>query len=172
MPTLQRIADLTPDKRNANKGTERGRYMLERSLRETGAGRSIVVDQYGKVIAGNKTLEVAEELGLSIVVVQTTGNELVVVQRKDLALDDERARKLAYYDNRTSEVGLAWDAERIVADLDTSLSLSELFYKEELETILGQALDSLTAEEQETSNADVVDEADYIICPKCGHHWL
>jgi hypothetical protein len=33
--------DLASDPHNANKGTERGRYMLEQSLRECGAGRSV-----------------------------------------------------------------------------------------------------------------------------------
>ncbi len=50
------LSDLSPDLRNANLGTERGHAMLERSLQETGAGRSILVDKHGKVIAGNKTL--------------------------------------------------------------------------------------------------------------------
>ena len=52
--SLTSLADLTPDPRNANLGTERGLAMLERSLRETGAGRSILVDRAGRVIAGNK----------------------------------------------------------------------------------------------------------------------
>ena len=45
---------IQPDTKNANKGTERGRYMVEASLRETGAGRSIVLDKDGRIIAGNK----------------------------------------------------------------------------------------------------------------------
>jgi hypothetical protein len=38
---IRTIADLIPDQKNANKGTERGNSMIERSLREYGAGRSI-----------------------------------------------------------------------------------------------------------------------------------
>ena len=44
------------DSRNANKGTERGLALLDKSLRQYGAGRSILVDKNGRVIAGNKTL--------------------------------------------------------------------------------------------------------------------
>ena len=75
---IRSIDDLVPDSKNANKGTERGRYMLEQSLREAGAGRSIVVDRDGIVLAGNKTLEAAEELGLPIVVVKTDGKTIRV----------------------------------------------------------------------------------------------
>jgi hypothetical protein len=128
--------DLAPDPRNANRGTERGRYMLEQSLRECGAGRSILADKEGRIIAGNKTLEVAEALDIPVRVVETDGHELVVVQRSDLDLDSEQARKLAYYDNRASEVGLDWDASQIAADLETGLDLSSMFRESELAAVL------------------------------------
>lgn len=132
---ISKREDLSLDPRNANKGTERGRYMLEQSLRECGAGRSILADKEGRIIAGNKTLEVAEELDIPVRVVETDGRELVVVQRSDLDLDSEQARKLAYYDNRSSEVGLDWDAKQIAADLETELDLGNLFWPDEIEKI-------------------------------------
>jgi hypothetical protein len=48
------IERLAPDKRNANRGTVRGRALLEDSLRRYGAGRSILADKHGNIIAGNK----------------------------------------------------------------------------------------------------------------------
>lgn len=132
------IADLTPDPTNANKGTERGRYMVEASLRETGAGRSIVADKAGRVIAGNKTLEAWAEIGGEIQVVRTDGKKLVVVQRDDLDLADEigAARKLAYFDNRSQETSLSWDAEQILADIESGLDLSAMFFENELDDII------------------------------------
>lgn len=135
--------DLTPDAHNANQGTERGRYMLEASMRECGAGRSILADKEGRIIAGNKTLEVAEALDIPVRVVETDGKELVVVQRNDLDLDSDQARKLAYYDNRSSEVGLAWDASQIAADLEAGLDLGAMFKEEELGKILERAADGI-----------------------------
>jgi len=131
------IADLTPDLHNANRGTERGQYMIDHSIGQYGAGRSILVDADGNVIAGNKTLQAAADAGLPIVVVKTAGERLVVVQRTDLDLlsDDKRARLLAYADNRSSEVGLEWDAEQVVADLAGGLGLDGLFMDFELEKI-------------------------------------
>ena len=134
---LSSIEDITPDLRNANEGTERGLYMVEHSLSQYGAGRSILTDREGRVIAGNKTLQAAADLGIPVRVVETDGRELVVVQRTDLDLmsDDQRARLLAYADNRASEVGLVWDAEEIALDLADGLDLSDLFRDDELDEL-------------------------------------
>ena len=129
---------IKPDVKNANKGTERGRYMVEASLRETGAGRSILLDKDGRIIAGNKTFEAASDIGLPVRVVETDGTELVAVKRTDLDLDDDTgtARKLAYYDNRASEISLSWDAEQMLADLGAGLDLSAMFKQDELDELL------------------------------------
>jgi len=132
-----KLAELLPDERNANQGTERGRYMLDHSLRQYGAGRSILVDKSGRIIAGNKTVEVAADVGLEdILVVQTDGTKMVVVQRVDLDLQEgNAARLLAYADNRSSEVNLDWDADQIHFDLDVGLDLAGLFLPGELDGI-------------------------------------
>lgn len=84
-----KISDLQLDDHNANKGGERGTYMIRRSLERLGAGRSILVDKNGKVIAGNKTLESAGDVGIDdVILVRTRGNQLVAVMREDLDLDD------------------------------------------------------------------------------------
>lgn len=117
--TIQKLSDLTPDDANLNDGTERGRYMLSKSLEMNGAGRSILVDKDGKVIAGNKTLEVAADIGIDeIIVVPSDGKKLVVVQRTDLSMDDpddKRARVLAFADNRVGQVDLAWNVAGVLA---------------------------------------------------------
>lgn len=138
--TIKRLDDLTPDATNANKGTVRGRGMVEASLRETGAGRSILADAQGRIIAGNKTLEAWADIGGEIEVVRTKGDKLVVVQREDLDLSDDTgtARKLAYYDNRAGEVGLEWDAEQLLADVQAGVDLSALFRDDELDALLAE----------------------------------
>lgn len=135
---IENADDLTMDVMNANKGTDRGAEMIEKSLSEFGAGRSIVVDQSGQVIAGNKTLEQAKALGLPIRTVETDGSELVVVQRTDLDLSDMtgKARRLAIADNRTSEVSLDWDDEVIQKYIDEGVNLEGLFDDDELKKIL------------------------------------
>lgn len=121
------LADLTPDRRNANRGTPRGRALLEDSLRRYGAGRSILADKHGNVIAGNKTLEAAADLGLPVRFVQTDGRELVVVQRRDLDLDaDPRARELAYADNRVAQLDLDWDVQALAEDQAAGIDLARV----------------------------------------------
>ena len=136
--TITQLSDLTPDTQNANKGTERGRYMVEASLRETGAGRSILLDGEGRIIAGNKTFEAASDIGLPVRIVETDGTELIAVKRTDLDLSDDTgtARKMAWYDNRSSEVGLEWDAEQMIADINAGVDLSGLFRQDELDELL------------------------------------
>lgn len=131
--TISRIADLTPDSRNANKGTERGTGLLEQSLRQYGAGRSVLADRKGRLIAGNKTVESAASIGLEKVrVVQTDGTELVVVQRTDLDLDSKAARELAIADNRVGQVSLEWDAAELEATArDFDIDLASLGFSDD-----------------------------------------
>ena len=132
MKTLAQIDDLVPDSENANRGTRRGKELLAESLRLHGAGRSIVADRKGRVIAGNKTLEEARALGLPIQVVRTDGGVLVVVQREDLDLSvDKSARALAVRDNRVAELDLNWNPEVLLGLKDIGIDFSALWSADE-----------------------------------------
>lgn len=135
---MAKLRDLTPDISNANRGTERGRYALEASLRKYGAGRSILIDREGRIIAGNKTAETAADVGIDdVIIVQTDGRQLVAVQRTDLDLDSKEARELAYADNRVAELDLSFDPEQVLADLNAGVDLSGLWFPHELENLTG-----------------------------------
>lgn len=109
-----KISDLTPDTLNANKHTQYGMHLMEKSISELGLGRSIIVDKNGKIIGGNATVETAANLGLeNVIIIETTGDQLVAVKRMDIDLDSERGRSLALADNATSKVNLDWDADAI-----------------------------------------------------------
>ena len=126
------------DPHNANRGTTRGLEALEQSLRDFGAGRSIVLDRHGKVVAGNKTAARARQLGLKLRVVRTTRDYLVAVQRDDLDLDDPRspARALASADNRVGELDLEWDVEMLQQLHAEGLDLAPWFTDAELTELL------------------------------------
>jgi hypothetical protein len=132
---INSLSDLQPDAKNANRGTPRGRGMVEDSLRELGAGRSVLVDRNGRLIAGNKTTEAAFAIGLDdVIVVQSDGTKVVVVQRTDLDLSqDKRARRLAIADNRTSEVGLEWEIPVLLEEPDL---LAGMFRDDEIAALL------------------------------------
>ena len=160
--------DFQLDPANANRGTDRGRELVAASLEECGAGRSILADRDGVVIAGNKTLAAAKQLGLPVKIIETDGSELIVVRRSDLLLgEDEKARRLAYLDNRASELGLDWDTEQLLADLQGGVDLSGIFDKAELDELLAGLLqrDGLT-------DPDDVPEAPEEPVSRLGDLWL
>jgi hypothetical protein len=134
-----KIKDLIPDEKNANKGTERGQQLVENSLRKYGAGRSILIDKNGRIIAGNKTAENAGSIGLDdVIVVQSDGTKLVAVQRTDLDLQkDEAAKALAIADNRSQAVSLSWDVD-VLKELDQEIDLDQFWTKDELDLLLNQ----------------------------------
>lgn len=152
-------AGLKPDRQNANKGTQHGRGLLEKSLRKFGAGRSILADKDGNIIAGNKTLDAAAEIGLPVRVVETDGHELVVVKRTDLDLySDKAARQLAYADNKVAELDLEWDEEQIAADFEP-LDLGEW----------GFEVGGEIPPEFKEYGEDIADDIQVCKCPTCGH---
>jgi hypothetical protein len=132
-----KLKDLTPDTRNANKGTPRGQQMIEDSLRNYGAGRSILVDKNLRIIAGNKTAENAGSIGMDdVIIVQTDGRKLVAVQRMDLDLEtDKAAKELAVADNRSGQVSLEWDGG-VLQDLD--IDLSKFWTEDELKAVFAE----------------------------------
>jgi DNA modification methylase len=137
--TNGKIADLTQDPQNANKGTQVGQGLLEDSLRSLGAGRSIVLDRNGVIIAGNKTAQKAFEIGLEdVIIVRTDGHQLVAVQRTDLDLEtDPRAKRLALADNRVAQVDLEWDVEVLAQLTSADPTLTEgLWTRAELEALI------------------------------------
>lgn len=105
-----KLWDLIPDNANANDGTERGRDMLRHSFEEFGAGRSVLLDKNNRIIAGNKSVSTAMEVGLEdVIVVETDGDTIVAVKRTDVELDSKDGRGLAIADNATSEANLLWN---------------------------------------------------------------
>ncbi len=69
------IEELAQDGHNFNKGNEQGQELMERSFKELGAGRSILLDRNGNIIAGNKSQKAAIAAGIKRVrVIETTGD--------------------------------------------------------------------------------------------------
>lgn len=107
-----KISDLTFDDKNFNKHTEFGMSLLEKSLRNNGAGRSILIDKNNRIIAGNGIVESAGQIGLEDVqIVESDGTKLIAVKRTDIDLDSKQGREMALADNATSAADLEWDSE-------------------------------------------------------------
>lgn len=136
---IQTTRDLKQHKRNANRGTDRGKALLKQSLTEVGAWRSIGVDKNGNIGVGNATGATWRAMANpeDVIVVQTDGTKLVVVQRTDLDLESadpevrKKAELAAIYDNRTSQLNLDWEWTILKQGYE-GLGLDGMFQPEEI----------------------------------------
>jgi hypothetical protein len=148
-----KVTDLIQDDRNANRGTKRGNAAVERSLNKYGAGRSILIDRNGKIIAGNKTAANAAAAGIDeVLVIESDGTKIIAVQRTDLDLNDPKAKELAIADNRAAELGLEWDPD-VLSQLSTELDLKPFFTDAELKELLSSSAE-LDGSEDEVPQLD------------------
>lgn len=119
-------SQLVQDEKNINKGTDKGRSLLCKSLDELGAGRSILIDRNNNIIAGNKT---AEQYGLQggkkVVVVETDGETLVAVRRTDIDIDSKKGRELAVADNMTQKFNFNLDRYQAMELSEFGLNLDD-----------------------------------------------
>lgn len=129
---VSRSCEIKYDKHNYRKHDERNLNLIKKSLKECGAGRSILIDADGEIIAGNATYKTAQEANIPVKIIKTDGKELIALQRTDLSTQDKKRKQLALMDNTTSDKP-NWDIDTISADFD----LSELpaLGLEDLETL-------------------------------------
>jgi len=126
------LEEFEQDPDNANAGTPEGSAMLDRSFEEAKAGRSLLADADGVLIAGNKSQKAAKKAGITkAVVVETEGDEIVVVQRTDLHSGDPEREALALYDNRTGQLNLRWDPAAIKKKAREGLDLKKFGWNPE-----------------------------------------
>lgn len=149
------IKDLKFDDKNFNKHTEFGMSLLEKSLRENGAGRSILLDKDNNIIAGNGIIEAAGSVGMEKVkVIETTGDEIVAVKRTDISLNSEQGQQMALADNATAKANLEWDTEL----LQESFSEEQLGeWGVEVQNAVGEGL------LDELKNAEYIEKEQYFI---------
>lgn len=129
--SVQSLDSLVSDDKNFNLHTERGAEMLDHSLSQLGAGRSLLIDKDDRLMAGNLTKERALAAGYKdVIVIETDGTTLVAVKRKDISLDDAKGRALALADNRVGEVSTNLDLAAIKTEFERLEIPLEQFYSE------------------------------------------
>lgn len=169
--TRVKLKDIIPDVHNANLHTERGTWMVNKSISKLGAGRSILIDKDNEIIAGNLTTEQAADIGIEdVLIVETDGKTLVAVKRTDMDLDDPEtgAREMAYADNRAAAVSIDFDPEQIALDLGEGLDLGDWFQDFELEElgVVVPDFQPVGIDEQPR-----LDRKKPVVCPECGHEF-
>lgn len=107
-----KVSDLIGDNLNANKGTDFGNELMEKSFSKFGAGRSVLIDKNNKLIAGNKSKAKFEEIGgENVLIIDADRDTLIAVRRNDIDLETPEGREFALADNATNKANLVWDAD-------------------------------------------------------------
>ena len=96
-------SEIHTDKRNYRKHSDENKRIINKSLSELGAGRSILIDSENEIIAGNGVFEQAEKQNIKIKIIETDGTELIAVKRTDLKTNDKKRKKLALIDNHATD---------------------------------------------------------------------
>jgi DNA modification methylase len=123
------INNLKSDHKNARKRTDRSAALIAESLKRYGAARSIVIDEDGRILAGNGTVEGAKKAGIDKVrIIEAEGDELIAVRRTGLSEDEKVGLALA--DNRSSDLS-EWDNE-MLRQLSEEHDLTPWFEDDEL----------------------------------------
>lgn len=157
---IQHIGELLPDDDNAREHNARNLGMIADSLREVGAARSIVIDEDGRVLAGNATVEAAAIAGIeNVVVVDGDGETIVAVRRSGLT--EEQKKRLALYDNRSAELA-TWDVGQLAAEKEDGLDFQGLWSEVELMELGLSAMD-FSDFDTELEALEGLDEIDIVI---------
>lgn len=113
------VKDLKFDKRNYRRHSEKNQSLIKKSINEVGFGRSIVVDAENEIICGNGVVSQVDKK-TPVKVIETDGNELIVVKRTDLKTEDAKRKQLAVMDNSTSDSS-DFDIDLLQEDFDADL---------------------------------------------------
>lgn len=145
------------DSKNYRVHPDKNKMIIEKSLKELGAGRSILIDSENEIIAGNGVFEQAEKQNIKIKIVETDGTELIAVKRTDLKTSDKKRKKLALIDNHSTDTS-NFDFEAINVDFG-EVELEEWGIEESLIN-----LDNIKSNE----DRQMPDKNNMVVCPNCG----
>ena len=96
------MGEIKLDAHNYRIHDDKNLKLIKRSLKKLGAGRSILIDADGVIIAGNATYQTAQELGIPVETIKIDGSKVVALQRTDLHTQDKERKEMALMDNTTS----------------------------------------------------------------------
>jgi DNA modification methylase len=137
---IAKLSEIEPDLLNANRHTERGNAMLRQSMEQFGFAEAGTLDRHNRIIGGNHRTEIAADVldAEDVIIIETDGKQPIYIKRNDLDLSTEEGRRLSYMLNRSAQVSIDFDPERIWADIESGVELGDMFREDELKEILGE----------------------------------
>lgn len=139
MKSIKNIRAIKPQRRNANRHSQRGMGQLERSVQSDGWIGAITVAADGETFDGSARVEVASAVGFDdVIVVESDGTRPIVHVRTDIpTADDPRAARLGIAANRIAQTNLEWDTEVLAALAEDGVDLAAFWQDDELDELLG-----------------------------------
>ena len=128
------MTNIRPQRKNANRHTQRGMGLLEGSIQQDGWIGAITTAADGETFDGSARVEVTGANGMldDPIVIDSDGTRPIVVRRVDIpSADDPRAKRLGLAANRVAELNLEWEPD-VLAALAAEMDLSGLFQADEL----------------------------------------
>lgn len=156
-----KLSDFRPQRKNANKHTQRGMGMLEESIQSCGFLTPMTAAASGEIIDGSARLEtVYSSLPGDPIVIDHDGTRPIVMRRIDiLTADDEKAVKLGILANRVAQANLEFDPEVLLdAENSGAIELTRIFNQPELDLLFSTVEPEIVNEDDEDAVADDIEE--------------
>lgn len=177
----QKPPRIRPQRRNANRHTQRGMGMLEGSIERDGIIGAITTAADDEIFDGSARGETLPVIGFDltdvsqvvkaepgrVLVIESDGSSPLVHRRTDIpTADDPRAKRLGVAANRVAELNLSWEPG-VLAEMrdDPEVALGALFTAEEMADVAMAVPDVEFKEYTE----EVENDVKYCTCPNCGH---
>lgn len=152
------IGDLKFNPRNARVHNPYNIGVITDSLQTLGAGRSVLIDEHNVLIAGNGTVEAAQQAGMeNVLIVDALPDQLVAVRRRGMTEAEKTAMGLV--DNRSNETS-EWNPAVLREMRDEGVDMQALGFDDvSLQRILAQASDGSFLGDQQGGDQAVTDAA-------------
>lgn len=170
---------IRPQRKNANRHTQRGMGMLEGSIQLDGLIGAITTAADDEIFDGSARGETLPAIGFDLtdiaqvvkaepgrtLIVESDGSSPLVHRRIDIpTANDPRAKRLGLAANRIGQVNLEWEPD-VLAGIAAEQDLGGLFRPDELAEYAQPAPDVEFKEYTE----EVENDVKYCTCPNCGH---
>lgn len=163
-----------PQRKNANKHTQRGLGMLEKSVQRDGWIDAQTAAANGEMISGSARLELANDKftdkegnPVEPIVIESDGTRPIIVKRTDIpSADDPRARRLSVAANQITVADNNPDGALLSEWGAADEQVKWLFEDSEWAEITGEPPTSPQFKEYDEHIADNIQVCK---CPTCGH---
>ena len=145
---------IRPQRKNANRHTQRGMGMLEGSIERDGIIGAMTVAADDEVFDGSARAETLPAMGFDladvaqvvkaepgrVLIIESDGSSPLVHRRVDIpSADDPKAQRLGVAANRVAQVNLDWEPG-VLASVNDEAGLGALFFPDELKDLAQPSL--------------------------------